>query len=94
MQLRIGAQRPDGAADQSDDDQRDAGGQHHGQQAHGQHPAFWNVHQPRQPDSSLRNFGCCGCLDTDALHTRDSGTLGHRITDSHTRQHASAEQYF
>ncbi len=94
MQLWIDAQHPDGITDQPDDDRLHAGGQYHGPQADGQHPAFRNVHQPRQPDSGLGNRGRGGRLDADALHPRDPGTLGAGLTDGHTRQDAGTQQYF
>ena len=54
--------------------------QHHGQQAHDEHPSVWNVQLPSQPHGDSRDGGSAGGLDTDALYSRNGCTLDARLS--------------
>ena len=82
----------DGDSRQHGDGRWPARSQHHGQQAHGQRHALWNVPVPGQPDGGRRHGRCAGCPDPYALYSHDHGALATWRADRIAGQHACTEQ--
>ena len=86
------AGEPDRAASEPDQYGGSAGGEHHGLQADGQHPAVWHVHRADKPCRHQSDGGRAGHAHADALRPGDDA-LGTGFANRHDRRDAGPEQH-